>query len=234
MSGDWAGYKKKEASGLYELLDRLGKGKGKIALLKGQVMGPVSLAYALPGETSLREKLEAALKACLRQLEWQAEMLGGVAEHLLFVLDEPSWKPSDGSDEQMFANISDCYSYLYVRLSELGASLGVHSCTAAPPANFFSLPAELYSFDALSIGDEGLQELSGEFKSALARGAVLAPGVFPACVEDGFEQAYRHGLERYRSFVSGLKTTAHLAVLKAANCGHAFAKLAWLETLYRA
>jgi hypothetical protein len=219
----WQGYELDEASGLFALREALLQTAPRPEVLKAGVLGPLTHAlYSEILQGSFEEKLSAAVQICLRQIAWQRNALGECAEQLLFVVDEPGlvqW-PRLSPDDQ--AIVRSQFSYLYVRTTEAGDYLGLHTC--APLLDtFLDFPADLLSFDASTVTNfQGWNQRGQERR-------VFAPGVFPAACDGGFEEVLGRGARRYQEFSEALPQNR---VFWAAACGHALTNPEWVSTLY--
>ena len=88
---EWDGYREEEAGGLFALVRMLDFKGRKLPLLKAQVLGPLSyLTYAERSETCTPARLQQACQVCMRQVEFQLELLGRRAARVLVVIDDPA------------------------------------------------------------------------------------------------------------------------------------------------
>jgi hypothetical protein len=241
----WAGYTEEEASGLYELHKRLRDERSKLPLIKLHALGPLShMQYTRPpapvdqqsGITFEPDSPQRALQACLKQIEWQVKFLEDRAEQFLCVLDDPGLDIWPRLSEQQRGDILTAYSYLYVRIAELGGFLGLHSCTFFHH-DLLRLPAELLSFDLVRRGvpevfSEGTLPL---WLDVLARGVVLAPGIAPGVNTEKPKTELMQAGARWsaiQELFAGKPQVLNRQFLMSANCGHVTAQPAWIKALY--
>lgn len=239
LKADWDGYELDEAAGIYELRKLLVEADKSLALLKCQLLGPLSLSlYAQGLSGSLEERLELAQDAVMKQIHWQRDFLREVNVPILVLLDEPGLGGWSSFDLNLRRKISDIYSYLYIQLSERGNFLGLHCCGSFS-IDFLKFPLELLSFDLTAIDFEQFfsKHYLREWRDALLRPVVMVPGVAPAVCDTA-----RH-IERDKALQLFKKTQNYLQKLPgrelnllmwSASCGHANASIDWVEYLYEA
>lgn len=224
----WRGYTEQEASGLFELKNRLNQIEQRLSVLKVQLMGPLSILRFSEGlEGSFERKAELVSVAIGKQFLWLAEFCKSLTGTLLVQFDEPGFGLYSELTSEEKQIVDEMYSYFYVQAQELGIYLGMHSCAQVGP-EFFAQPLDFYSFDPLAAGSSLPIDCNAAMTSAIARGAVVIPGVYPA-----LEAA----LPARRAVVSDTeKALVHLFgkahYLKSSACGHAGASETWIQTLY--
>lgn len=225
LSGAWSGYDQEEASGLYEIAARLKARNDTLPIFKVQLMGPLSLAaYSEEIVGSLSQKLPEAGKAVLMQISWLIEFCRDISPHLIVQLDEPGLGGWNRLSSVEAKEAKDLFSYLYVTQKELGVWVALHSC-AQIGEEFFSIPADLYSFDPSCLSPDLSSQsiLTGK----APKGAALVPGFYPSggpVAEDRFKQS--------ASLESAFWGSEEPLSLHSASCGHALADESLLRALY--
>lgn len=225
LQSAWHGYSANEAAGLFALIKTLESSHAVVPIVKGQLLGPLSHAFfseELEGDFST--KLRAASVACMRQIEWQISALAKISPAVLLVLDEPGFVHWDKLAALEKDLVREQLTYLYVSAGERNCYLGIHSC-AQLQSDFYSLPADLLSVDALLDAGQGLVAAKAGAKP------VIAAGVVPASPSKEFEIEIAQGAKLYSSLRTGLPTGTRM--LFSANCGHGLASESWVRFLYQ-
>lgn len=169
------------AAGLGELLRLVGHGHRALAL-KGEVLGPVSLALQLADEGDRPLAYDPALREALihhlsLRIAWHYEQLSTYTDNVIICLDEPSLEAldlpacpidwEDGADmlDRLMADMPGCR----------GICLGGNANMAA----IMGTGVDLVMFDAYEHGAALIQaaEAAAAF---LERGGILGWGIVPA------------------------------------------------------
>ncbi len=236
-SSNWRGYSDIEAHGLYALREMMRGSDSKLPIVKCQLVAPFTIVeYSKIKGESFEESLAIATELCQKQIAWQKEFLKEVASSFLFVMDDPALVKWRTLDESSKVKILESYNSIYVRTSEDGSFLGLHSCAGYEP-ELLALPIDLYSFDGLSnplLTDLGQVQIE-EIGKVIERGIVMSPGVFPACAEGDFGGYSDSGLTLYWMFSKKLQKfekSGSRNLLLSANCGHGTAPVDWVTFLY--
>lgn len=233
LHASWNGCSREEASALFALAERARHDGFRFPLFKVQVVGPLTTAlYAMDPAEPLARRVRHATESCVRQAEWFGGFARGFADGLLVTFDEPGyarWDDLSSTDRRITL---EAVSYLYVTLQELGIHTALHTCAAFQPF-LLDLPLELLSFDGIGFlellwaNSEVLEATHG----AMARGMVLAPGVFPAVPRRGIEAEHLMGQQRLGA-LRRLLNPAEGMLLIAADCGFAGAPQEWVELVH--
>jgi hypothetical protein len=218
------------AAGLGELLRLVGHGHRAIAL-KGEVLGPVSLALQLTDEGDRPLAYDPALREALihhlaLRIAWHYEQLSTYTDNVIICLDEPSldaldlplcpidWE--DGADmlDRLMADMSGCR----------GISLGGNVNMAA----ILATGVDLVMFDAYEYAPALIQAAEA-VAAFLERGGILGWGVVPADPAaltqehlDGLVQRLERSVE-YLSAASGLSQQSILdasLITSSGNLSH--------------
>lgn len=237
----WDGHHTNEVSGLYAFKDYLVGTQRRYPIIKCQLAGPLTAMCHTSKSFQIDKKLsfaslEECTKACIKQIAWQIDTFAGLADSFLVVLDEPELRIWTELDELSRERLLEVLSYLYVRISEMGAYVGYHVC-----CSFFSellgIPCDLLSFDL--SGEAITQVFGGErialWRDFMARGIVVVPGIFPVAPTHGAKATYQAAIEMYRRTKDFLEVSFGVGdsrLLLSAGCGHAHSPLEWLETIY--
>ncbi|MEI7644499.1 MAG: hypothetical protein WCJ55_09475 [Chloroflexales bacterium] len=207
------------AAGLGELLRLVGHGHHARAL-KGEVLGPVSLALQLTDEDDRPLAYDPALREALLhhlslRVAWHHEQLSPYADNVIICLDEPSldalslplcpidWEEGMGMIERLLADMPGCR----------GICLGGGVSWAA----VLALPIDLVLFDAYEHGAALIQSAEA-VSSFLERGGMLGWGIVPA---DPVALAHEHAdlltqrLERAVDYLSAVGGLDHGRILAA-------------------
>ncbi|MDC0358946.1 hypothetical protein OAO01_09025 [Oligoflexia bacterium] len=237
LDPEWDGYSDEEVSGLYEMRKILAVQDKQPALIKCQLMGPISHAlYSDRLSGGLVERLDVTVAACLRQIEWQRTFLSELNTELLFVLDEPALSEWSTFNDKMRKKALDALSYIYVQGGEKGLYLGLHTCSAFD-IEFLKFPIELISFDLLTIGFGKVfsNALKKGWRDALQRRVVIVPGIVPAVCEANFKEEMSLGNllhKKVMSYLCKLSSRKNMSTLWSAGCGHAQGTSQWPDILY--
>ncbi|EFO79890.1 hypothetical protein OSCT_2265 [Oscillochloris trichoides DG-6] len=168
------------AAGLGELLRLVGHGHQARAL-KGEVLGPVSLALQLTDEDDrplaydqpLRESL---LHHLALRVAWHYEQLSTYVSHVILCLDEPFL---DALDLPLCPLERDAGIEMLARLlADMPGCRGLAVCGAVDWEHLLDLPVDLVLFDAYQHGAE-LIEAAKTVARFIDRGGLLGWGIVP-------------------------------------------------------
>lgn len=230
----WSGYSENEASGLHALLKKLKSGQCSPPIIKCQVPGPLTMATVsekLAG--SFEGKLVEAREVCFRQIKWQHDVLKEFNIPLLVVVDEPCLGKEFEITGERWKQVHAALSYLYTRVSELGAFLGLHCCGESE-ARYTELPLDLCSFDLTAkYNIAALTRDLPYWKEMLGRGAVIALGVYRSTVSPGEEELELQRGEKISQEAKALFSASSGQLLFSTSCGLAHATQPWCEMCYR-
>jgi hypothetical protein len=169
---------KEYAAGLYSFA--AGQ-KSKIALAKGQLIGPISWGLCVTDQSgkgiiyddTLAESIGMFLKL---KAAWQERYLRSVARQTVIFIDEP-YLTSLGSafvalpGEQISQLISEV-------LTGISGIKGIHCCGATDWSLLLNLPVDIISFDAYNYLDSILC-YQGDLCSFVRKGKVISWGIIP-------------------------------------------------------
>ncbi|OQZ01935.1 MAG: hypothetical protein B6D34_12445 [Candidatus Brocadia sp. UTAMX1] len=173
------------SAGFYVMLDRLNKSSQKpLRALKGQVVGPITLAGSLKlssGITALysEEFFDVIIKLMSMKAYWQFTKLSRYGLPVIIFADEP-YLTSFGS---AFMNISreraiSALNEIYESVQAHGGLTGTHCCGNTDWAMLMDSKVDIISFDAYEFMDKFLMYWR-EIQAFLKRGGYLAWGIIP-------------------------------------------------------
>ncbi|MGR3317042.1 MAG: hypothetical protein ACUZ8O_00975 [Candidatus Anammoxibacter sp.] len=175
----------KYSSGFQALLDLVEKsGKEKLRAIKGQIVGPITLA----GITKDKNKIavindstgfDAIVKTLAMKACWQLEQFKKFNVPQIIFVDEP-YLASIGS---AFANIKttqvvDSLNEIFNSIHENNALAGIHCCGNTDWAMLIDTTVDIINFDAYGYMDAVLLYWR-DVKVFLERGGILAWGIVP-------------------------------------------------------
>jgi hypothetical protein len=187
-----AAFKADEAAGFFAFLDPANrKFFANVQAVKGQTLGPVSLALSLQDDNgkpllSSRGAMEVLTEYLLMHCRWQLKELSVLGKPVILFLDEPSlngkFKPEEyglGWDD-----IQGMFRTILEPLQEEEALTGIHCCGPGPWTWAYQTPVEFFHFDAFQYLDDLLQDPSG-LKEYLRKGGNLVWGLVPTSMTHG-------------------------------------------------
>ncbi|MCB4791224.1 MAG: methionine synthase [Elusimicrobia bacterium] len=208
---DYFAISEQYAKGLYAFKKKIGA-KGKIPLVKGQVLGPVSLGLSLTDENKrlilYNEQLsDAVLKACICKAAWQAKYLKDIAEKVVIFLDEP-YLVSFGSAyvslsrEQVIKMLNEVID----KLHELDVITGIHCCGNTDWSILMDSNVDIINFDAYDYSGSILlyPEKTEKF---LSKEKYFAWGIVPTAEDKTFSQTPERLFEKLKSAQDKLAST---------------------------
>lgn len=173
------------AAGFYAMIDRLNKAPQKsFRALKGQVVGPITLAGSLKLSTGITalysdEFFDVVIKLMSMKAYWQFTKLSQYGLPVIIFADEP-YLTSFGS---AFMNISreraiSALNEVYETVQSHGGLTGTHCCGNTDWAMLMDSKVDIISFDAYEFMDKYLMYWR-EIQAFLDRGGYLAWGIVP-------------------------------------------------------
>jgi methionine synthase II (cobalamin-independent) len=167
------------------MIDRLNKSpKKSFRALKGQVVGPITLAGSLKLSTGItalysEEFFDVIIKLISMKALWQFTKLSQYGLPVIIFADEP-YLTSFGS---AFMNISreraiSSLNEVYGAVQTHGGLTGTHCCGNTDWAMLMDSKVDIVSFDAYEFMDKYLMYWR-EIKAFLDRGGYLAWGIVP-------------------------------------------------------
>jgi hypothetical protein len=180
------------AKGLYKFKDLL-KQKGKLQLIKGQILGPVSLGLSLTDENKKlifynEQVADAIVKTCISKAIWQAKFLQEIGEKIIIFIDEP-YLVSFGSAyinitrEQVISMLNEIID----KLHELNVITGVHCCGNTDWSILMETNVDIINFDAYEYFD-GFILYPEQIKKYLNNNKYIAWGIVPTSEEKIFSE----------------------------------------------
>ncbi|TVL99876.1 MAG: hypothetical protein CV087_16135 [Candidatus Brocadia sp. WS118] len=173
------------SAGFYAMIDRLNKSPQKsLRALKGQVVGPITLAGSLKLSTGItalysEEFFDVIIKLMSMKAYWQFKQLSRYGLPVIIFADEP-YLTSFGS---AFMNISreraiSALNEVYETVQSHGGLTGTHCCGNTDWAMLMGSKVDIISFDAYEFMDKYLMYWR-EIQAFLNRGGYLAWGIVP-------------------------------------------------------
>ncbi|MBN1469178.1 MAG: hypothetical protein JW924_10665 [Fusobacteriaceae bacterium] len=182
----------KYAKGLYTFKNLLNQ-KGKLQIIKGQTLGPVSLGLSLTDENKklilYNEQIaDAIVKTCISKSVWQAKFLQEIGEKVIIFIDEP-YLVSFGSAyinitrEQVISMLNEIID----KLHELNVITGVHCCGNTDWSILMETNVDIINFDAYEYFD-GFILYPEQIKGFLDKNKYIAWGIIPTSEEKIFSE----------------------------------------------
>ncbi|MBM4055908.1 MAG: hypothetical protein FJ264_14845 [Planctomycetes bacterium] len=173
------------AVGFYAMLDHLEKSRSpSLRALKGQVVGPITLAGSLKLDSGILalysdEFFDVIIKLLSMKAYWQFTKLAKYNLPVLIFIDEP-YLTSFGSS---FMNISreriiSALNEAYEVIRSHGGLTGTHCCGNTDWAMLMESNVDIISFDAYEFMDKYLMYWR-EILAFIGRGGYLAWGIVP-------------------------------------------------------
>lgn len=247
-SGGAAALEEDAATGFFAFERALAAGAFPAArAVKGQVMGPVTLAHCLfEGERSFAEdpaRLQALAEHAAAQAAWQVRRLAGAGLPVLLVVDEPALCLAGRLGAPAGVQLAAVQRVLAAARRE-GALAGLHCCARIPLRAMGAVAPDLLSYDAHGELEHVLA--AAETRRVLAGGGLLAHGLVPtdpgalaeALPEARFARllaaAWSAGEDPGRLATAGLVTAScGLGLLDEAAAARSFQAASRLARLWR-
>lgn len=196
-------YREEYFGGLFPMLERAGS-SSKVQILKGQMIGPISLGLKLTDEKrrsiiydeTLCELLTRYLQMKAR---WQQKALSEVFPRTLLVLDEPYMNMFGSA----FLNLGEEEVLRIIRDVTEGVPglLGIHCCGNTDWGVLMKTGVDMISLDAYNAGDT-LALYSSSVEEFLSYGGILAWGIVPSIPELFAEEIRENLLKRIEKTMS--------------------------------
>ncbi|MFH1856100.1 MAG: hypothetical protein ABH836_02570 [Candidatus Omnitrophota bacterium] len=176
---------KEYAETLYLLLEELKENKlSEAEFVKGQVTGPFTMAASIKGENGKTVLFDAMMfdmiiNGLAMKALWQAEQFKKFKKKPIIFFDEP-YLSCLGSAYAPISNqeVSQRLLELFNPLKQSGVLVGIHCCGNTDWPVLLNSMTDIVSFDAWGYFDK-IALYSGELKSFLEAGGVLAFGIVP-------------------------------------------------------
>ena len=193
----------KYAKGLYDFKRKV-LAKGKLPIVKGQTLGPVSLGLTLTDENKRLilyndQIADAIVKTCVCKAVWQAEFLKEIADKVVIFIDEP-YLVSFGS---AYVNITreqiiNMLNEIIDKLHELDVIAGVHCCGSTDWSILMDTNIDIINFDAYLYSDS-LMLYSEKINTFLGNDKYLAWGIIPTSEDKIFSETPESLYEKLRT-----------------------------------
>lgn len=182
------------ATGFYAFLDELAKGTGEAAVLKGQVVGPLTVAFQVKDEVGrfayYNDQLrDLIVKTIAMHAAWQTKELGRFGLPVLVFADDPAISVFGQSSYITVTRemIKEDLDAIFKAIHVAGGLAGVHSCDAIDWSILFESQLEVVSFDAYNYFSSIIPFVSS-LKGFFDRGGSLAWGLVPTLNDRALEE----------------------------------------------
>lgn len=173
------------ASGFFAFTEEMEKGTGSASMLKGQVVGPLTVAFQVKDERGrfayyddvLRDLL---VKTIAMHAAWQAAELARFGLPVMIFIDDPALGVYGQSNYITVTRemIGEDMDAVYQAVHRAGGLVGVHCCDAIDWSLLFESNLDVVSFDAYSYFSSVIP-FAESLAGFLARGGSLAWGLVP-------------------------------------------------------
>ncbi len=169
--------------GFYRFAELIGR--RKLEIVKGQIIGPITLGYYLKDKDKKALILdenwrEIIVKAISAQAKWQEKFLKCIAKEVIIFFDEPFLSIS--GTPQFSLSPEECDSILTEVLSAVKCLRGIHCCGNTDWERVLSLPLDIVSFDAYKYG-RNFAAYRKEVNDFTDKGGIIAWGITPSTSE---------------------------------------------------
>ncbi|MFN3535595.1 MAG: hypothetical protein ACK4WB_09420, partial [Desulfatiglandales bacterium] len=216
------------ARGLYALVRILKERPCQGGFVKGQVIGPFTLALGVKdshGRNGLNQEevWEAIVEGIKKKIHWQAEYLGSTGRRPVVFLDEPGLSGygsafSTLSETQIVDTLS---SLAWEIKSKRDILMGIHCCGNTDWGILLRTGVDIISLDTYGFS-ESFFLYPNEIKGFLERGGIIALGYIPTSggvlsipvdsiahgLRECLKRFYRLGFDRDRLMESSIFTPA--------------------------
>ncbi|MCL6558560.1 MAG: hypothetical protein K6U74_07105 [Firmicutes bacterium] len=182
------------AAGFYAFMEEMAKGTGQAKCLKGQVVGPLSVAFNLKDEKGRLAYYDDQLrdlivKTIAMAAAWQARKLAGFGLPVLIFVDDPAIGAYGTSSFITITRemIKKDLSAIFDAIRGAGGFSGVHSCDAIDWSILFESSLDVVSFDAYNYFSS-IIPFTASLKDFFTRGGSLAWGIVPTLHDKALEE----------------------------------------------
>lgn len=182
------------AAGFYAFLDEMEQGTGEAVMLKGHVVGPLTVAFQVKDERGrfayyndqLRDLIVKTIAMCAA---WQAGELGRFGLPALIFVDDPAISVYGQSSYITVTRemIKEDLGAIFSAVHGAGGLAGVHSCDAIDWSILFESDLEVVSFDAYNYFSS-IIPFTPSLKDFFSRGGSLAWGLVPTLNDRALEE----------------------------------------------
>ncbi len=173
------------AAGFYAFMEDLEAGTGNASLVKGQVVGPLSVAFQVKDEQGrfayYNDQLrDLVVKTLAMHAVWQAGELGRFGLPVLIFVDDPAIGVYGHSSYVTVTRemIKEDLTAVFAGVRGAGNLAGVHCCDAVDWSILFELNLDVVSFDAYNYFSS-IIPYTASLKDFFERGGSLAWGIVP-------------------------------------------------------
>jgi hypothetical protein len=178
-------FSKEFASGFYAFREEMGKGTGNAVMLKGQVVGPFTVAFQVKDERGrfayYNDQLrDLIVKTIAMHSAWQAAELARFGLPVMIFIDDPALGIYGQSNYITVTRemIMEDMDAVYQAVHRTGGHVGVHCCDAIDWSMLFDSDLEVVSFDAYNYFSSVIP-FTESLKGFFERGGSLAWGLVP-------------------------------------------------------
>lgn len=182
------------AAGFYAFLDEMEKGTGDAVVLKGHVVGPLTVAFQVKDERGrfayYNDQLkDLVVKTIAVHAAWQARELGRFGLPVLIFVDDPAVSVYGHSSYITVTRemIKEDLGAVFKAVHGAGGLAGLHSCDAIDWSILFESDLEVVSFDAYNYFSSIIPFVSS-LKEFFERGGSLAWGLVPTLNDRALEE----------------------------------------------
>ncbi len=182
------------ATGFYAFLDEMKKGTESAVMLKGQVVGPLTVAFQLKDEQGrfayYNDQLrDLVVKTVAAHASWQARELRRFGLPVLIFVDEPAISVYGQSNYITVTRemIKEDLEAVFQAVHKEGALVGVHCCDAVDWSILFECALEVVNFDAYNYFSS-IIPFAPLVKEFFERGGTLAWGLVPTLNEQALDE----------------------------------------------
>ena len=185
------------ASGFYEYLYRLKNyDNTMLDYLKGQITGPVSLAFTVTDEQGVplffdKELLEISIKTLSGKARWQAKRLKNLFKDIIIFIDEPSlmfFKQTASDSNIKKEELINCINKVIEAVHTETCYAGIHCCGDADWDLVLATDIDIVNFDAYNYAESFLKSHK-KISNFLERGGIIAWGMVPTASNEPLESA---------------------------------------------
>lgn len=173
------------ARGIFGLRESLQAGPCTASALKGQIVGPITLATTLTDQQGRSAYYDARLrevvvKTLALKATWQIHRLREFRVPVVIFIDEPSLAAYGSSAFVGISEreVSDDLQEVIAQIHGAGALAGVHCCENTDWSMLLGTDIDILSFDAFGFFDR-LILYADRLKTFIDRGKMLAWGIVP-------------------------------------------------------
>jgi len=182
------------AEGFYAFLDELENGTGDATVLKGHVVGPLTVAFQVKDEQGrfayYNDQLrDLIVKTIAMHSAWQVRELGRFGLPVLIFVDDPAVGVYGNSSYITVTRemIKNDLGAVFEAVHSAGGMAGLHSCDAVDWSILFESDMEVVSFDAYNHFSSIIPFVSS-LKDFFERGGSLAWGLVPTLHDRALEE----------------------------------------------